>query len=593
MKRRLSWAFGGGLMLLLVGCSDTVSSPVDAPAGVDLAAPPSPTTGTSPAPGPTAPPPARAAVHSTIIADEAEAFRFLTAATFGASQSEMEALVGQDAADWLALQFQQPETRVLPDLVAARDAGEEPNRRAYSLRVWENFMTANDQVRQRMVFALSQILVVSDRSNGGRLSMPYYVDVLGANAFGNYRDLLTDVTYAPMMGEYLTYLRNRKGDPKSGRMPDENYSRELLQLFTIGLVELNRNGTPKRGVSGDIRETYTTEDVEGLARVFTGLSFVDSNFWKLHQSPDGWHQPMVMFDDYHSELEKSFLGTTIPAGTGGDETIARALDHIFAHDNVAPFISRQLIQRFTQSNPDPAYVERVAYAFEEGRFVAPHGQVFGTGERGDLQATLAAILLDQTVMAPETTPANYRGKIREPVLKFVQWARAFEVSDVDADNDWWLWDTSDPTKRLGQNPFRSPSVFNFYRPGYIAPGTESGAEGRTAPEFQVVNESTTVAYSNFMLRYIWDDAPRKDRDYRTISPDYSAQLALADDTDALIDNLDLLLTGGRLSDMMKDDMRYVLNNRPVEDKDPDNDRLTRVRIAVLMVVGSPAYAISE
>lgn len=524
-----------------------------------------------------------------------EATRFLARATFGGSKTDIANLTGGDASDWLAGEFSKRETLTMPALLAQpRDSdGNLPFQRINTL-YWDHIVSADDQVRQRMAFALSQILVYSDAANGDQPTRAFYQDILIRNAFGNFRDLLEDVTYSPAMGEWLTYRGNRKGDPAKGRMPDENYAREILQLFSIGLVELNMDGTPKLDAQGQQIETYSNADIEGLARVFTGLSWAGGEFWKMPQ--DGGIREMEMYPEHHSELEKVFLGTTIPAGTPGEESIDTALDTIFQHPNVAPFISRQLIQRFTQSDPDPAYVERVATAFETGRFTAPNGRQFGTGQRGDLQATLAAVLLESTLFEEPASGATVTsGKVREPVLRFTHWARAFNVSGIDADNERRLRDTRSSENSLAQQPFRAPSVFNFYRPGYIAPGTNAGAQNITVPEFQIVNETSSVGYLNFMTDFAFDRASQRNNDIDTYTPDYSDELALVSDPAGLVDHLDDLLTGGRMSDVEKADIVDIISTIEIRTNSAENtaaDEEDVVQAAVALVLNSPSFAVT-
>lgn len=524
-----------------------------------------------------------------------EASRFLARATFGGSKAAIASLNGRDAADWLAGEFSKSASLTMPALLAQpRDSeGRLPSRRINTL-YWDHIIGANDQLRQRMAFALSQIMVYSDAADSDQPMRAYYQDILIRNAFGNYRDLLEEVTYSPAMGEWLTYRGNRKGDPRRGRMPDENYAREVLQLFSIGLIELNMDGTPKLDAQGQQIETYSNADIEGLARVFTGLSWAGGEFSK--QPQDGDIQQMEMYPEQHSELEKVFLGTTIPAGTEGNQTISTALDTIFEHPNVAPFFSRLLIQRFTQSDPSPAYVERVATAFENGRFTAQGGRNFGTGQRGDLQATLAAVLLDPTTFAEPAVGATITtGKVREPILRFTHWARAFDISGVDANNERKLLDTRSADNALGQQAFRSPSVFNFYRPGYIAPGTNSGGQNITVPEFQIVNESSSVGYLNFMTDFAFDRGSQRNRDIETYKPDYSDELALIDNPAGLVDHLDDLLTGGRMSDMEKADIVDIISTVEIRTNSPENtadDQEDAVQTAVTLVLNSPSYAVT-
>jgi uncharacterized protein (DUF1800 family) len=524
-----------------------------------------------------------------------EAYRFLARATFGGTKSEIASLTGRDAADWLASEFSKSASLTTPALLALprNSDGNIPNRRVNTL-YWDHIIGANDQLRQRMAFALSQILVYSDAENSDQPMRAYYQDVLIQNAFGNYRDLLEEVTYSPAMGEWLTYRGNRKGDPRKGRMPDENYAREILQLFSIGLIELNMDGTAKLDAQGQQIETYSNADIEGLARVFTGLSWAGDEFFKRPQ--DGYIRRMRMYPEQHSELEKAFLGTTIPAGTSGEDTIDQALDTIFNHPNVPPFVSRQLIQRFTQSDPSPEYIERVANAFEAGSFTAQGGQRFGTGARGDLRATLAAILLDPSLYEETSSGGTIlAGKVREPILRFTHWARAFDVEGLDAYNERSLIDTRSTDNALGQQAFRSPSVFNFYRPGYIAPGTETGAQNITAPEFQIVNESSSVGYLNFMTSFAFDRASQRNRDIDTYKPDYRDELALVGDPAALVEHLDDLLTGSRMTDDEKADIVDIISTVEIRTNTEENtaaDQEDMVQTAVALVLNAPSYAVT-
>ncbi|MEM1088066.1 MAG: DUF1800 family protein, partial [Pseudomonadota bacterium] len=548
-------------------------------------------------PPPPPPPPPPSPVSKTIIADEAAASRFLASATFGGTKSQIDNLVGVDAADWLRAEFDKPATLFLQDILPLRRADGSYANNLDTYQYWDTILTANDQVRQRMVFALSQILVVGDVGGRPRPDRTaYYQDVLAVNAFGNYRDLLQDVTYSPMMADWLTYLRNQKGDPSTGRMPDENYARELLQLFTVGLVELNQDGTQRLGPDGKPVEIYDNDDIIGLSRVFTGLSLKGTTFFSKGTDPDALYNPLQMFDDRHSELEKSFLGKTIPAGTPGDQSITEALDHIFDHPNVAPFLARQLIQRFTESNPSPAYVERVANAFDSGRFVASAGQQFGSGTRGDLEATLAAILLEEDLFLPEDENEQnlQNGKIREPILRFTHWVRAFDVANINSANERRLTSTSDPSEKLAQHPFQSPSVFNFYRPGYVASLTETGALGMTAPEFQIVNESSSIGYLNFMTGYILDRTSQRDSGLDTFKPDFSEEIALTDDPVALVEHLDVLLTGAQMTETEKTAIADIVGDMRLRTdtvEREESDRAERAQVAIMLVINSPAFAI--
>ncbi|MEM9738685.1 MAG: DUF1800 family protein [Pseudomonadota bacterium] len=569
-------AFSGSLAFAACSGGGGGNSPTTSPPGA-------PPVGGPPAPSPI-----------TDIETESDAVRFLNLSTFGANQTMINNLVQSgSASDWVAGELSRAATLYLPQVVPLTPADDNDSENFFSDVVWQSMIQNTDQLRTRMTFALSQIVVANGDSVGGINSRAtaFYADALARNAFGNYRDVLQDVTYTPLMAEYLTYMRNRKGDESRGRMPDENYAREIMQLFTIGLVELNMDGTPKLDTQGNEIETYTNEDIVGLARVFTGLSEKGGDFYRDHDI-DSEYTSLVMYADQHSPLEKSFLGTTIAAGTPGDESISMALDTLFSHPNVAPFISRQLIQRFTSSNPPPAYVERVATAFANGQFTYEDGRQFGTGQRGDLAATIAAILLDEYVLNGAVADDEMYGKVREPVINFIHWARAFNVTEVDPDNEFMLRDTGSPSEDLGQHPFESPSVFNFFRPGFVPPGTEAGGQGMTVPEFQVINTGASIGYINFMTRFVFDDTPSPERN-TTFNPDYAEQLALADQPEALASHLNMLLTGGRMSEATLIDIVESVSAMPIDDRDSDEDRERRVHSAVLVAVNSPAYRVQR
>lgn len=544
--------------------------------------------GTTPPPIIVTPPPPPVFVAAELDT-KTQAAQFLQFAGLGASGAEIDAVTGTNAAAWVATEIGRP-TFGYETLMRSRVPDNQINRRQSSQLMWEAMITSDSQLRARTTFALSQLFVISNSGFGSnvRYGLASWLDVLDRNAFGNYRDLMQEVTYSPIMGEYLTYAYNRKGDPNTGRQPDENYAREFMQLFTIGLVQLNMDGTPKLDAQGRELETYSNDDVGGLARVFTGLAHADTDFRSGRRGVDAYHVPMTMYDDYHSTLEKSFLGSTIPAGTPGDASVTQALDIIFAHPNVAPFVSSQLIKRFTASSPEPAYVQRVATAFETGRFTASDGTAFGTGTRGDLAATIAAVVLDDTLF--DDVRGSTEGKIREPVLKYVQMARIYAKPGstiIATPNNNIFGDTSNPLTSLGQSPLKSPSVFNFYRPGYIAPSTETGNAGLTAPELQIVNQAAALGYLNFMTRFI----TQGDTDQvGKLVPDLTEELAIAADAAALVDLLDLKLTAGRMNATTRDLIIEAVEALPVRDNSSrDRDMESRVRIAMLMTVASADY----
>lgn len=547
-----------------------------------------------------APPPATVSDNPT----REDAARFLMQATFGPTEASINDLVDSGYSRWFRSQIEADagianvdKMRTIQAEFAAR--GESANADALADLVWTDMIEGQDQLRQRMSFALSQVLVVSYATAEvaeTESAVAFYMDVLDRNAFGNYRTLLEDVTYSPSMAQFLTYLNNRKEDQSINRVPDENYARELMQLFTIGLVELNQDGTPRLNANGQPVETYDNGDITGLAKVFTGLSWNDGRFggtFPSNDAPVAAYSPLAIFPEEHSASEKSFLNVTIPANTDAATSIDLALDALFMHDNAAPFIARQLIQRFVTSNPSPAYVSNVAAAFQTGWFRLPDGSTVGSLTRGDLTATLAAVLFDDEARLSSGAANPNFGKVREPVIRFVHWARVAGLNSsstlgsggLDGESD--LLNTTSPTS-LNQQAFRSPSVFNFYRPEYTAAGLETGNSGLVAPELQITTTTTVTSFANFMRRRI--EATRPDR---TFTPTYSAELALADRPDALIDRLNLLLTAGAMSPEARAEATAAVASIPLIANDDAASRRRRVNAAMHLIVLSPDYYVQR
>jgi uncharacterized protein (DUF1800 family) len=418
--------------------------------------------------------------------DEFAAARLLHQGTMGPTLAEIRKAQGLTELQWLEQQIALPINDHRSYLV--KSPGE--NKFQYINRIdawWKGVLHSDDQLRQRVAFALSQIFVVSDASsNIGNQpeGMITYYDLLLKHAFGNFRELLEDVTLSPIMGTFLSHLGNEKANDELNIRPDENYAREVMQLFTIGLEELNLDGTPKLDAQGNTIATYGQSEIEGFARVFTGWTFADSETFK--QKTRNFIQPMKAFSDYHSSKEKRLLnGELIPAGYGPEETLQIALDNLFNHNNVAPFISKQLIQRLITSNPTPQYVARVARVFNNN----------GAEVRGDLAAVIKAIYLDDEARHYGHV-LQYQGKIKEPLLTTIQFWRNLDAKSEDGYyNTWGLYNT------YGQGPMKSPSVFNFFRPDYQPVYLRN--EGLVSPELQIANDSTIIGvmnkhYSNLM-----------------------------------------------------------------------------------------------
>ncbi len=500
-----------------------------------------------------------------------QAARFLTQASMGVSRAHIARVQVLGYAGWLDEQFAMaPSTSRWDALVAGGyNAPERKNSEAGAdAAIWRKLLSSPDTLRQRVTLALSEILVsaIHGYVGGGwrQFSAATYLDLLEAHAFGNYRTLLEVVSLCAPMGEFLTYRNNARFNPKTGALPDENYARELMQLFTIGLVQLNLDGTPRLD-DGEVQETYGLDDISGLARVFTGWNYdmagADAS------TPDFKRRPMVLNAARHERGAKTFLGTTIAAGTSGSASLSLALDTLFAHPNVAPFITRQLIQRLVCGDPAPAYVARVATVFNDD----------GTGLKGNLRAVLRAILLDDDARGAAALSDPRSGKLREPVLRLAAWARAFGAHSPS--NAWAIGNTSDAGSKLGQSPLRSPSVFNFFRPGYVPPG----AVGMAAPEFQITNESTVVGYVNYMQNVV-------SRGVGDVRADYSAVLPLADTAGVLVDELNLLLAAGQLSDATVALITDAIASMPLG---RDGARRNRLYAALVLVLAAPEFLIQK
>lgn len=528
----------------------------------------------TPVPTPTEPPTDR------------EAARFLLQAQFSASDADIAAVRSQGYSAWLEQQFNAPLGTTGWDWLTSNGYGTVDSNKYYDssapgdYMIWNQLMATPDAVRKRVALALSEFFVVSLtginftwRGHG----IAQYWDILARNAFGSYRKLLEDVTLNAAMGNFLNTKGNKK-ENATGRQPDENYAREVMQLFSIGLVELNLDGTEKRDGQGNRLDTYTASDVSNLARVFTGYDFDQSQ--NIDTLVDGTRKipntaftqlPMSLKESDHSTLAATFLGTTIAAGTPGGQALKTALDTLSNHPNVGPFLGKQMIQRLVTSNPSPAYVARVAAAFNNN----------GTGVRGDLKAMFRAILLDDEACNAAGLSQPLFGKLREPMLRLVQWGRTFGLSS--AAGTWKIGDLSNPATQLGQSPLRSPSVFNFFRPGYVPPSTALASAKSVAPEFQIVSESSVGGYLNYMQNVIQNGISSD------LKPAYLSELALVTDAPALVNRLNLLLCAGQLSPATLTLIIDALNATAVSTTSTASAKLNRVAAAVLLVMASAEY----
>jgi uncharacterized protein (DUF1800 family) len=443
-----------------------------------------------------------------------------------------------------------------------------------------------DPLRQRVGFALSEIFVIGDHNDelaNQPIGMTNYYDMLLKGAFGNYRDLLYNVGTHPCMGVFLSHLQNEKGDPEAGTFADENYAREVMQLFSIGLWELNLDGTRKLDNQGQPIPTYSNTTIANMAKVMTGFSFGGRKAKGFWWAPDNFTTPMRMWDEYHDMTAKTLLnGVSLPArtpsdpdlGTAGLADYNAAIDCLFHHPNVAPFISKQLIQRLVTSNPTPEYVARVA-----GKFVDN-----GKGVRGDLKAVIRAILLDPEARDPLVAQGDTFGKLREPYLRTANLMRALNARAANGS-----YQLNYLEEVHFQQPLSSPSVFNFFKPGYAPAGPIADAS-LVAPEFQIVNAVTAMSVPNYYLsalRYGFNrwgsDNPRA-----VVKGDYRKYLAQVEDVPAMMRRLDLLLTGGTLPNEQHQIIREAVEK--IRDNMWEWER-ERVRMAIYLIATAPEAAV--
>jgi uncharacterized protein (DUF1800 family) len=539
---------------------------------------------------------------ATTTAREYEASRFLQQATFGPTRAEIARLQTMSYSAWLDDQMSMVATPDNVNYIQSKyDLGADnlpPLGSKYTPEMLENafWMGAakgRDALRKRVGLALQEIFVASlTDSNLYHHSRAYanYVDTLNKYAFGNYRDLLEEMALSPVMGIYLSHGRNQKEDLAANRLPDENFAREVMQLFSIGLYELNTDGSLKLDSKGKPIETYSNADVMALAKVFTGWSWgFDDSQLSTYNFFYGWPdysaknsnrvdlRKMKAYAGLSSTAEKRlFTGKATPvviaANTSANDALRMALDGLFNHPNVGPFMSRQLIQRLVSSNPTPAYISRVATVFNNN----------GKGVRGDMGAVVRAILLDTEARAPTS---NSNGKIREPILRVAHWMRAFGATSVSGE-----YTMPRELTELGQRVFYSPSVFNYFRPGYEAPNTMLAAANLVTPEMQIVEESSTANWVNLMERML-NEGLGWSGSVRDISTRLTTETSLvASSPSSLLDHLNLLLFAGQMSSELR---RNILDAMAGVDRSASNRDIARARIAIYLAMSSPEYLVQR
>ena len=558
---------------------------------------------------------------------DAEAARFLAQATFGPTLDDIAHLRAIGYRAWIDEQFAKPVATQIPYLdwvngIPDNHVTDDTRVEAWTINVLgtpdpsRGMARPGDQLRQRMAFALSEIFVVSSK-NGTLTYQPWglasWYDMLATNAFGNYRNLLEDATLHPAMGIYLTHLGNQKVNLAQNIRPDENYAREVMQLFSIGLVHLNADGTPVL-VSGQPQPTYDQATVRGLAAVLTGWTWNNTGCGPdtyvcctastyTRCGPYGnfdepvWRLPMQPVEAFHDNTNAKQLlvypgvalpGGVLQAGGNAQAELAAALDNLFGHPNVGPFIAKRLIQRFVTSNPTPAYVQRVSSAFADN----------GSGVRGDFKAVLRAILLDPEARYGHWFHADRFGKLREPLIRNTHLWRAMDamapsgrivtLTPYPGIEDWY-----------GQGPLRSLSVFNFFRPDFRAHG-EISSLGLDSPEFQIVSDSYAVSTANrlFSVSLCWYrngsayDASCWSDNYdgnRTLYLEIGRDSSLAmNDPGALLDRYNLLFLSGQMSPYMRATLLTRLNAIT-----GTNRARLRMQHALYLILNSPEYVVQK
>ncbi len=548
---------------------------------------------------------------------EKNAFRLLQQATFGATEAGITEAVKKGPRLWLAEQFVMPTSTfgsinndaihktALKDFCNDQFAAGTPARD----NCWRDWYSADplkfdffyqastgtDQLRQRVGFGLSQILVVSEVEVNGTYGLSDYFQMLRNHSFANYRDLLKKVTLHPMMGEYLNMVNN------DSKEPNENYARELLQLFTVGTCELNPDASLK---SGKCIPTYNNTIVRDYAYAMTGWTYPDGGVdpWcdRAVNSWCGWTKPKYLKGSMqgvaaaHDQQPRQLLGGLgLAASRTPEAALETVLDSLMNHPNTAPFISVRLIRSLVKSNPSPAYIQRVAAAFTTGKH-----DIFGEGKRGDLKATIAAVLLDAEARDDAGASEASAGMKRDPVVLMINSVRALNgFTDGDRMGKYG-WGSA-----LSQPVFNSPSIFSYYSPDYNLPGSTT----MYAPQFQLSNANTNLGWPNYVneLVYWWYNkgaglVPKADlAGSKGTKINYDVFERDAADPDALVARLDRLLTGGTLSPAAK--AAVVAAMKEYTDKDTrltNADMATswqreRFRTAAYLLLSSPHYQIQK
>ncbi len=502
-------------------------------------------------------------VGIAITISETAAARLLDQTTFGPTTSLIQHVQSEGVDAWLTEQYNTPQT-VLPVIPAKLPSYTGASGSMAESEWWQAAITGNDQLRQRVAFALSELFVISDDTVTG-WDVQYYMNKLAQDAFSNWYTIMNDVTLSPGMGNYLNMLNSAK--PTATLIADENYARENMQLFNLGLDLLNQDGSLQLDVNGNPIPTYTEAQVQAFARAYTGWTYAnaDGSTPNSFNKTSNHYYPMVAVESQHDENPKTLLNRTVlPAGQTAEQDLAGALTNIFQHPNLPPFVCQQLIQHLVKSDPSPGYISRVAAVFMND----------GSGIRGDLQAVFTAIFTDPEARAGDTAPQPGDGHLREPILWTTNIMRGLGFVNVDPNNYWE--NLSNKTLALGERPFEAPAVFNFFPPNYVIPGTTLNA-----PEFGLENTANVVGRLTLANNMVFNYIGGFNVDLSATSP--LGQILVSQGPAALVNALNNLFLYGT----MDSNTAAAITNEISSVTTPAR----QVRMAVYLTVTSPEYLV--
>ncbi|MFY9803435.1 MAG: DUF1800 family protein [Candidatus Acidiferrales bacterium] len=520
---------------------------------------------TNPDPGSASSNGVSAQVVGTISIGASVADRFLEQTTFGPTSQLVTQVQYSGLQGFLTQQYGLP-VSPYPD-----PAADETSLGPLQQRFFVQAITAPDQLRQRVAFALSQIFVIGGDKVTDPTGYTNYLRLLEADSFTNYRQIMNDVTLSPAMGHWLDMVNNGKPNTSQGDHANENYAREFMQLFTIGTSQLNPDGSYQLDSSGNQIPTYTQDTVEAFARAYTGWTYpLTPGMAQQTYNPAYWTGQMVAVDSNHDTDPKQLLvypgvaaGGLLPGGQTAAQDLKGALDNVFNHPNVGPFVCRELIQHLVTSNPSPAYIQRVTNVFNDN----------GAGVRGDMKSVLSAILMDSEARRGDdpATAVGTDGHLQEPILYITRLMRAFNATSDGSDLAYY-------SSGMGQNPLFSPSVFNFYSPNYVIPGTTS-----FGPEFQILTTATSLNRVNWANTFVFGSMGSGNK------LDFSSYATQASNPGALVDTLNGLLMHGAMSSDMKNGVVTAMQSVPAGSK----QLMQEAQTAIYLIASSSQYQVQH